>query len=152
MPKKVLPLFLILTLIIIGIIVLKYQYQKEAQLLPKNPRITPITEKTVKTPTQPPIVFNNISPSPVQPVALPLDISSPVDGLTVTTPSLTVKGKTAPGAEVFVNEKETAADVQGNFTVAITLEEGDNYIVIMVSNQDGNSAEKELTVIYDTGQ
>lgn len=152
MPKKTLPLFLILILFILGILVLKYQYQKEAQLLPKGPKTTPTTERVTQTPTQPPTIFENIQPKPTQAATLLLDVSSPADGLTVTASSLTVKGKTAPGAEVFVNERETVADAQGNFAVTITLDEGDNYIVVSANDQDGNSAEKELTIIYDTSQ
>ncbi|MEK7129420.1 MAG: Ig-like domain-containing protein [Patescibacteria group bacterium] len=81
-----------------------------------------------------------------------LMVTSPANGATVTNASLTVSGKTAPRAEVFVNEKETKADANGNFSVNITLDEGENSIVLIANDADGNVAEKELTVTYNSGQ
>lgn len=88
------------------------------------------------------------------PTATPMDrtialtISSPVNGATVSTQSITVSGKTSPNAEVFVNESETRADAAGNFSVQMSLDEGDNYIIVVANDADGNAAEAELTVIY----
>ncbi len=84
--------------------------------------------------------------------ALALIISTPASGITVKNPSLAIKGKTSPGAEVFVNEMETRADAAGNFSVTMTLDEGENPIIIMANDEQGNVAEKELTITYDSGQ
>ena len=78
-----------------------------------------------------------------------LNISSPNNGAVVSSASVTVRGQTSPKAEVFVNETEAAADGSGNFTVGYKLEEGDNYIVVVVTDPEGNTAEKELTVTYE---
>jgi hypothetical protein len=77
-----------------------------------------------------------------------LTMSSPVSGATVSTSTIAVSGKTAPNAEVFVNESETRADASGNFSVQMSLDEGDNYIIVVANDADGNAAEAELTVIY----
>ena len=83
---------------------------------------------------------------------LSLTISTPVDGATVKSSSIVVKGKTKAHAEVFVNDAETKADANGNFSVAMTLDEGDNPIVVSANDADGNVAEKELIVYYESGQ
>lgn len=80
-----------------------------------------------------------------------LTISSPVNGATVTTATIVVRGKTKPNAEVFVNDEAIIADTAGNFSVTLALDEGDNPIVISANDADGNVAEKELIVNYDSG-
>lgn len=80
---------------------------------------------------------------------IPLNISSPVNGASVTNATLTVKGKTIARADVVVNDAETTADTSGNFTANITLDEGDNIISILAIDADGNSSEKEMTVTYN---
>lgn len=83
---------------------------------------------------------------------LTLSISSPSNGATVSSPSVTIKGKTAANAEVFVNDTSTRADASGNFSVTLTLDEGDNPIVVSANDADGNVVEKELTVTYTPAQ
>ena len=67
----------------------------------------------------------------------------------VTDSSLTVSGVTDANAEVFVNEFELEADEEGNFSQELTLEEGENIIVITAVDEAGNFAERELTVMYE---
>jgi hypothetical protein len=81
-----------------------------------------------------------------------LSVTSPADKSTVTSPTVTVRGKTAPNADVFVNDAEAKADANGSFAVSVTLDEGENPIVISVNDADGNYAEQELSVTYDAGQ
>lgn len=89
------------------------------------------------------------TPSPeTTPTTLPLQITSPQDGATVTSAKLTLKGKTAPGAEVFVNEAETKADSAGDFSLNLTLDEGENIIIVLVNDSEGQSAEKEIKINY----
>jgi hypothetical protein len=83
---------------------------------------------------------------------LSLTIVSPANNSTVTNPKLIVKGKTAPGAEVFVNETEGVADVNGNFSLTISLDEGDNPVIVMANDADGNVAEQDLNIIYNAGE
>ncbi len=80
-----------------------------------------------------------------------LTVSAPINGATVTTATVVVRGKTKPNAEVFVNDEATVADTSGSFSVTLTLDEGDNPIVISANDEDGNVAEKELIVNYDSG-
>lgn len=77
-----------------------------------------------------------------------LTISSPTDKSVISSQTVTVKGKTKPLADVAVNDQEKKADGSGNFSAIITLEEGENSIFVLVSDEDGNNAEKELTVTY----
>jgi hypothetical protein len=90
-----------------------------------------------------------VSPVPSAAVnQITLSVTSPVDKASVTTPSVTVKGTTLPGAEVSVNEKDVVANGSGNFTATIALEEGDNYIIVVAVDADGLVAEQELSVTY----
>jgi hypothetical protein len=77
-----------------------------------------------------------------------LTVTAPADNATVTSPNLTVRGVTKPGAEVSVNETDVVANGNGNFSANITLEEGDNYIVVVAVDVDGQVAEAELTATY----
>ena len=81
-----------------------------------------------------------------------LKILSPADGAVVTKPSLTVKGITVPGADVFVNDTQSNADANGNFAITIQLDDDDNYVVVTANDQDGNVAEQEMTVTYNSPQ
>lgn len=78
-----------------------------------------------------------------------LTISTPAENAVVRSANLTIRGKTAAYADVFVNDKETKADALGNFAVALTLEEGENAIVIVVTDEVGNTAQTEISVTYE---
>lgn len=80
--------------------------------------------------------------------AIPLTVTFPTDGLEVTTPAISVSGRTSKGADVAVNEKDVKADTDGNFLVTINLEEGENFISVIASDELGNVSEKEITVTY----
>jgi len=75
-----------------------------------------------------------------------LDIESPKDKDTVSSSLLNIKGTTVAGAELFINDKEDKADKDGNFSVNITLEEGENILIIIMNDSQGNYIEKQLTV------
>ncbi len=95
------------------------------------------------------------TPSPVVPTApaavttMTLSVTSPTNNSTVTNSSVAVRGKTAPRADVFVNEAEGKADDNGNFSVSVQLDEGENYFVIVANDEFGNAIEAELTVTYE---
>jgi len=81
-----------------------------------------------------------------------LAVTAPANNSTVSTPSLTVRGITKPGAEVSVNETDVIANGSGNFSANITLEEGENYIIVVAVDEDGEVAEEELNVTYTPAQ
>lgn len=101
------------------------------------------------TTTQNPV--NEPGTSVVSSSEILLTVISPADKSTVTSPNIQIKGKTASKAEVFVNESETVADANGNFSVYVTLDEGENYFFVVSNDEYGNVAERELTVTYDNG-
>lgn len=78
-----------------------------------------------------------------------LDILSPTDNSKVSNTSVTVTGKTAPQAEVSVNESDIKADSSGNFSTVISLDEGENSITVVANDANGKNAEKEITVTYE---
>lgn len=77
-----------------------------------------------------------------------LQITQPQPNTTVSNPTITVSGKTSPNADVFVNDKELKANATGNFTTTITLDEGENPIIVVANDADGNSAEQQILVTY----
>ena len=81
-----------------------------------------------------------------------LTVNQPLDKAVVNQPNLTVSGKTKPLVDVFINDTQLKADTQGNFSGSLSLEEGENTIVIVVNDDSGNFAEKELTVTLETVQ
>lgn len=78
----------------------------------------------------------------------PLEIIFPKDGAEITTPAVTIAGKTSPGADVAVNDVDLVAETSGNFSTTVALSEGENYMIIVASDASGNVREKELTVTY----
>lgn len=86
----------------------------------------------------------NLSPN------LSLEIEAPQDKAVVKSNTILIKGKTAPLADVFINEKETKSDSQGNFSFNYSLDEGENELIIAANDNNGNYAEKVLTVELKT--
>ena len=111
---------------------------------------------------KPPVMQKETAESLMQPTTsnstsdktgtLPLSVVQPQNGITVKSAQIQVIGKTAPNAEIFVNDKETVADAKGNFSVAFTLEDGENYILVGANDAKGNFAEQELSVTFANGQ
>lgn len=104
-------------------------------------------------------VFNYgpaVTPSPNQEVgdvsstSVPLTITYPSDGATLSSTLLTLTGKTSPNAEVFVNDQSGKADVNGNFSVKLTLDEGQNGITVNANDANGNVTEKDISVNVQT--
>lgn len=81
-----------------------------------------------------------------------LQMSEPKDSITVTNQAITIKGKTISNGFVFVNDQEFKADSNGNFSTTVILEEGENYILVVVSDDYGNSIEKDILVNLETTQ
>ena len=139
---KVLFPVIVLTIITLGIILSNLTKKQKIESSPEEVR--PSEEKILQTETE----SVSLSESAVE-EGIFLEVQSPSNGATVTDYKLVVSGITAANAEVFINESELTADSQGNFSITITLEEGENIVVITVSDEDGNYTEKELTVTYE---
>jgi len=98
----------------------------------------------IQTPVQTtsPAVSNKIS----------LIVSTPDDGSTLSSTAVTVKGKTTPNADVFVNDQTGKADANGNFSIGVTLDEGNNQIVVSANDTVGNATEQDLNVTVSSFQ
>jgi len=79
---------------------------------------------------------------------LKLTVTQPADNIIVDTDRIEVKGTTGPGAVVSANNEFATADSQGNFTIAVMLDEGPNIIEVVASDASGNEANFTLTVGY----
>ncbi len=87
---------------------------------------------------------NVIAPNPVL-----LNIASPIDKSIVKTPTVKVSGTTVPNAEVAINETNLKAGADGTFSTNLTLDEGENPIIIDAFDADGNSNSVEMTITYE---
>ncbi len=81
-----------------------------------------------------------------------LSVTSPIDGETLNSTNVTVKGKTVPNADVFVNDQSGKADAGGNFSISIGLDEGSNVLVVLANDANGNAAEQDLAVMVSSFQ
>ncbi len=132
-------------LLILGILVLAVlvgyflSFQKELTFIPSFQETLTDTVKTVQNES----AKLGILPSPFL-----LEVSSPTDGATVNQATLEVVGETVPGAEVFVNEFQAQVDKDGHFRQRISLQEGENFILITAGNETGDS-EIERLVYYE---
>ncbi len=138
MNNKILVLvgFVILIIILVGGGYFFYQVSLNQQAVSvQTPPITP-------APPKPPIDEPQIP-------QIKLNITSPIPNARVTTSQISVKGQTVPLADVVVNDTETKADATGNFSVTINLEEGENPILVVVSDANGNYSEREIIVTYE---
>ena len=79
-----------------------------------------------------------------------LEIIEPKDNVTYNNPSIKVFGKTKANVEIYVNDIQTKANEKCYFSLNYNLDEGENLLTITANNQDGNYAEKEITVILQT--
>lgn len=93
-----------------------------------------------------------ITPESVNNTSIPLSVISPLNGSTVGDAIIIVKGRTAPNTDVSINESDIRSDSQGNYTGSISLDEGENIITVTAIDDNGNSAETEISVTYDSGQ
>ena len=135
MMKKIVPIVFI-SLVLVALVGLAVYYR--GSKMRKTATTVTTTETVISTPT--PMAIKQ---------EIPLSITSPDNGSTVKTQTVTIKGKTVPNGDVFVNDTKAAADSQGNFSSAITLDEGENTIILTANDVDGNSTEMELVLNYE---
>jgi bacillopeptidase F len=92
------------------------------------------------------VVLKNSPPS--------LDVSSPSDGQKFdknsigSGNSINVAGKTDSGVNVTVNGFWAVVDDSNNFSYTLPLQNGDNQIKIVATDQAGNGTEKDLKVNF----
>lgn len=79
-----------------------------------------------------------------------LDINEPEDGKKIQGGDKKVKvsGKTDPGVQVFVSGNQVIVDRDGNFSIDLSLDEGDNTISIKAVDAASNSIEIQRRVNY----
>lgn len=138
-----LALVVLAVFLVVGI----FTYQKKQ----KSQQQSPSQNVTV---TQPAVTGVNLLPS-AQTTAvneIALEILEPKNGAVTNQSNILIRGKTSPKAELFVNDTAAKADAQGNFALSVVLEEGDNTILVIANDEQGNYAEKELTVTLESVQ
>jgi len=90
--------------------------------------------------------------APVVSQGLPLTITQPVAGATTTATTAVISGKTGPGVSVMINEHELRSTMTGDFSLNVSLDEGENYFSIVVYDDKGNSADTEIMVVRESVQ
>ncbi len=94
---------------------------------------------------------NTPSPQPTErivPGQFFLSIDTPAEGQIFSSPTILIKGRTLIGVEVWVNDRQAKIDSFGNFSLTLTLEEGENYLLITAGNENSDT-EVERTVYYE---
>lgn len=89
------------------------------------------------------VVFDNIAPT--------LELESPTDGQQIELRKnqvTTIKGMTEANAKVAINGRVTRADSEGSFSTTYQLQEGDNKLQFVITDDAGNSTEQEITVKF----
>jgi len=145
MVKKIFPVLLIVILVIFV-----FNYQTG------NPQIKKILNLKNKQITRPEDVLSkptDISQrSVIESEKIFLQINEPKDNMTVNDQAVIVIGKTISNGFVFVNDQEFKADSNGSFSTTVILDEGENYILVVVSDEYGNSLEKDIVVNLESTQ
>lgn len=77
-----------------------------------------------------------------------LKIYYPKRNISVKKEILEIKGKTDPQVKVFINSEEILPEENGNFLESITLNKGENKIIIISKNKKGKESKKEIIVNY----
>ena len=145
MVKKIFPVLLIVILVIFV-----FDYQTA------NPQIKKILNLKNKQITGPEDVLpkpTDISQRSVTELEkIFLQINEPKDNMTVNNQAVTVIGKTISNGFIFVNDQEFKADSNGSFSTTVILDEGENYILVVVSDEYGNSLEKDIVINLESTQ
>ncbi len=147
--KKIIFIFLIL---IVAYFSYYFYQQREIPLLKK--RFLPAgvkNQELISITTQPTkINQNETSPQDKSQKEFFLEIDYPTNGITVNQSTITLTGKTIPGAEIFINDIQLRAKSDGLFSATINLEEGENVLIVIANDDQGNYLEKEITVNLET--
>lgn len=145
MVKKLLPILLIFILVVVFSYYQKDNPAVKKILNSKNEEATNSNKETIE-PT------GLLQKAVNGPEKIFLQVDEPENNITVNNPIINISGKTISNAFIFINEQELKADMNGDFTSATILEEGENYILIVASDDLGNSIEKDILVNLETIQ
>jgi len=74
-----------------------------------------------------------------------LSVDNPHDGDTLGA-TVVVRGKTDPDVKVTVNDFWAITDNSGNYSYTLSLQNGDNHIIVVATDAAGNTTKNELTV------
>lgn len=90
------------------------------------------------------IIYDNDKPS--------LSIAEPDDNKTIQggDKKIKISGKTDTGAKVYINGSQTIVNKDGNFSVELAINEGDNVISIKAVDLASNQVEFQRRIIYAT--
>ena len=132
----------LLVLALLALLVLVVYFLSSRKKLVFAPSLQETLSDTVET------VQNESAKLGILPSSFLLEVDSPTNGATVNKGVLEVTGKTVPGAEVFVNEIQAKVDENGTFRQKVTLQEGENFVLITAGNETGD-AEIERIVYYE---
>lgn len=77
-----------------------------------------------------------------------LSVSEPINSASFNEPQITVKGTTETGAEVAINDRFAPVDGNGNFSLVMTLTEGQNSLLVKAVDEAGNQTEITLSVNF----
>lgn len=148
MKKKILVGILSLGLLVIlltGCTKAKTPASNDARVIP------PVASPTASLPSSAPFSpgSSSESPSGFIPNVFLLKVTEPVDAAVINQDTVIVKGQTAPGATVSVNEEVGKADGSGNFSITVDLDEGIDAIDVIAINENGDAAEVLLLVTVD---
>ena len=112
------------------------------------------TEENPIVPSPTPLITQ--APTLTPALSLPLEIINPENESIIEEEKITLEGKTAPESVVVViypeGENIVEADEEGNFETEITLVGGANEIKVTAYDEEGNQAEKSLTLVYSTAK
>jgi len=78
-----------------------------------------------------------------------LQIISPPEGLITISRQLEVKGRSAPEAEIVINNRAVLVDQAGNFSTFIDLQKGLNLIKITAKKRYSRISEAEIRVLFN---
>lgn len=140
-PKSFLLIFSALVFVFLAIIVIFSDFSK-VSLVQKFEKMS--GQKVIQSENETKVVDPNSEEE------IFIELTSPKDKDVVKTSLLNIKGKTVKNAEVFVNDKETKANALGAFSANLTLDEGENTIIISANDSLGNYIEKEITVTLES--
>lgn len=93
-------------------------------------------------------------PTPANVNAVPLALDSPTDESVVTSRTITVSGKTNPNVTIVVTtdtgDSVVSPSSAGAFSLNLTLDTGENRILITAIDPSGQETQKQLTVSVET--
>lgn len=93
-------------------------------------------------------------PTGKTPTTLTLTITEPEDEAVVGEANVTVLGLASPQATIAIasekGETIVTSDNKGNFSGVVELSEGTNVITVTAFDSEGETIEKQITVVYST--